>query len=58
MKHFWKDETGAVTVDWVVLTSATAFLAMGMIPPIRTAMYDMAVYIGETVAAYHLLMEE
>lgn len=31
LKFFFFDETGAVSVDWVVLTAATVGLAMGAI---------------------------
>jgi Flp pilus assembly pilin Flp len=47
--HFLKDETGAVTVDWVVLTSGVVVLAVIVMPPIQTAIVDMAEYIGDTV---------
>jgi Flp pilus assembly pilin Flp len=29
--HFLKDESGAVTVDWVVLTAATAGLGLAVV---------------------------
>jgi Flp pilus assembly pilin Flp len=47
--HFLKDETGAVTVDWVVLTSGVVVLAVIVMPPIQTAIVDLAEYIGDTV---------
>jgi Flp pilus assembly pilin Flp len=31
IKTFWKDETGAVAVDWVVLTAAIVGLGVGVI---------------------------
>lgn len=31
MKRFLRDESGAVTVDWVVLTAIVAFLVLGII---------------------------
>jgi Flp pilus assembly pilin Flp len=47
--HFLKDETGAVTVDWVVLTAGVVVLAVIVMPPIQTAIVDLAEYIGDTV---------
>ena len=37
IKHFRKDEDGAVTVDWVVLTAAVVGLAVAAIASIDTA---------------------
>jgi Flp pilus assembly pilin Flp len=48
-KRFLKDETGAVTVDWVVLTAGVVVLAVVVMPPIQTAVVEMAVMIGEQV---------
>jgi Flp pilus assembly pilin Flp len=55
-KRFLKDESGAVTVDWVVLTAGVAFLGLLAMAPIRTAVVSMAGYIGETVDEYHGLL--
>jgi len=55
--HFLKDETGAVTVDWVVLTSGVVILAVIVMPPIQTAIVDMAEYIGDTVTEYSDFLE-
>ncbi len=49
---FLNDETGAVTVDWVVLTAGVVVFAAIVMPPIQTAIVDMAKYIGETVTVY------
>lgn len=49
LKRFLKDESGAVTVDWVVLTSAVVLLAIVVMPPIAAAIGDMAVLIGDQV---------
>lgn len=35
LSEFWADESGAVTVDWVVLTAATVGLALVIYPAIR-----------------------
>ena len=49
LKRFLNDETGAVTVDWVVLTAGVVVLAIVVMPPIQTAVTDMAILIGEQV---------
>lgn len=36
IKNFRKDEEGAVTVDWVVLTAAIVGWALQALPPFRT----------------------
>jgi Flp pilus assembly pilin Flp len=56
-KRFLKDETGAVTVDWVVLTAGVVVLAVLVMPPIRLAVVSMAEYIGETIDEYHGLLD-
>ncbi len=55
-KSFLRDETGAVTVDWVVLTAGVLVLALLTMPPIKTAVVSMAAYIGDTVGEYHALL--
>ncbi len=57
-KNFLKDDTGAVTVDWVVLTAGVVVLAVVVMPPIQTAIVDMAIYIGDTVTEYHKFLKE
>jgi Flp pilus assembly pilin Flp len=49
IRRFLADDSGAVTVDWVVLTSGVVILAVVVMPPIQTAVVDMAVLIGEQV---------
>jgi Flp pilus assembly pilin Flp len=56
-KRFLKDETGAVTVDWVVLTAGVVVLAVLVMPPIQAAIVDIAVYIADTIAEYHKFLE-
>ena len=51
-KHFFSDETGAVTVDWVVLTAGVVVFAAIVLPPIQTAIVEMAIYIGDTIGVY------
>ena len=47
VRRFLRDETGAVTVDWVVLTSGVVILAIVVMPPIASAIGDMAVLIAD-----------
>ncbi|MBA3910196.1 MAG: hypothetical protein C0524_09990 [Rhodobacter sp.] len=56
-KLFLDDESGAVTVDWVVLTAGVVVLAVIVMPPIQTAIVDMAAYIGETVTEYRKFLQ-
>ena len=57
-KHFFQDETGAVTVDWVVLTSGLAILAVIAMTPLVQPISDMAAYIRDTIIEYHAFLEE
>jgi hypothetical protein len=56
-KQFFGDETGAVTVDWVVLTAGVVVFAVVVMPPIQTAIVDMAIYIGDTISEYSKFLE-
>jgi Flp pilus assembly pilin Flp len=47
-----KDESGAVTVDWVVLTTAAIAIAMLMYQVLASPISDMAQYIADTVVSY------
>jgi Flp pilus assembly pilin Flp len=42
LKQFLSDETGAVTVDWVVLTAAVVGLGIVVFNLIRPAVSDLA----------------
>ncbi|MDM7932856.1 hypothetical protein [Tabrizicola sp.] len=57
LKHFVTDETGAVTVDWVVLTAGVVILAVIVAPPIQRAVFENGEKIGDTVAEYKKFME-
>lgn len=57
LKRFASDETGAVTVDWVVLTAAVVILAVVVMPPIRTAVFELAAGIGDKVTEYGKFLE-
>ena len=46
MKKFAKDESGAVTVDWVVLTAAIVGIAIAVIAIIRTGVEATATEIN------------
>ncbi len=56
-KRFLDDESGAVTVDWVVLTAGVVVFAALVMPPIQTAIVNMAIYIGDTVGLYSSYMD-
>ncbi len=43
---FAREEDGAVTVDWVVLTAAICFVSVGIVAGIQTAVTDTATGIG------------
>ena len=46
INQFVKDEDGAVTVDWVVLTAAVVGLAVAGVAAVRTGVTDVAEGIG------------
>jgi len=55
--HFLKDETGAVTVDWVVLTAAIIGLSLAVIGTITNGALDKSNGLGtrlssQTLATY------
>ena len=55
--QFLEDESGAITVDWVVLTAGVVVFAAIVMPPIQAAIVDMAIYIRDTVAKYAEFLE-
>lgn len=57
LKRFLKDDAGAVTVDWVVLTAGVVMFAFFVLPPIRTALVALAGDIGETIGLYEQYLE-
>jgi Flp pilus assembly pilin Flp len=57
LRQFLADETGAVTVDWVVLTAGVVVFAVLVMPPIQTAIVNMAIYIGDTIAEYSKFLQ-
>ncbi len=48
-KRFKKDEDGAVTVDWVVLTAAIVGLGVAVIASVRSATTELGVRISEEI---------
>ncbi|SFL13839.1 hypothetical protein [Shimia haliotis] len=50
IKNFRKDETGAVTVDWVVLTAAVVGLAVAAYSAIETQTANLAGATADTLA--------
>jgi len=51
IKNFAKDESGAVTVDWVVLTAAIVGLGIVIINSVGTNTAELAREIGASVEA-------
>ncbi|MFY0596558.1 MAG: hypothetical protein JXQ85_09025 [Cognatishimia sp.] len=51
IKNFRKDEDGAVTVDWVVLTAAVVGLGVAAYAAIETQTTTLASDIAATIAA-------
>ena len=51
LNRFKKDEDGAVTVDWVVLTAAVVGLGLIVISAIRTPITNLANNIGQSMDA-------
>ena len=50
-KRFKKDEDGAVTVDWVVLTAAIVGLGVAVIASVRSATEDLGTRISQEIEA-------
>lgn len=51
LKSFWGEESGAVTVDWVVLTAGIVLLAVGVVVPIGMTVTDSSDDVGEYVGS-------
>ena len=49
LKVFAKDQDGAVTVDWVVLTAAIVGIALAVLVVIRSALNTTATEIGASI---------
>lgn len=50
LKNFKNDESGAVTVDWVVLTAAIVGLGLAVMTTVRTAVNAEATEIATELA--------
>ena len=50
MKSFARDEDGAVTVDWVVLTAAAVVLALGVIFTLETTTTGLTTRLATDMA--------
>ncbi|MFN3953616.1 MAG: Flp family type IVb pilin [Pararhodobacter sp.] len=46
IKHFHNDESGAVTVDWVVLTAAVVGLGIAVVATVRTGVGTLGTNIS------------
>jgi Flp pilus assembly pilin Flp len=57
INQFLKDDSGAVTVDWVVLTAAVVTLALILWPLINNAVGDVAIGIAGKVTEAGDLLE-
>jgi len=53
-KSFLSDESGAVTVDWVVLTAALVGLGLAVISVVSTGLEDLSGDIQDQLEADHV----
>ncbi len=49
LKNFVRNEDGAVTVDWVVLTAGIVLLGVGIVVPIGLTVTDSSDSVGAYV---------
>lgn len=54
IKTFARDEDGAVTVDWVVLTAAIVGLGLLVIASVRNGAVDIAGDIGKELTKFEV----
>lgn len=57
IKNFRKDEDGAVTVDWVVLTAAVVGLGVAAYSAIETETTELSADIAATIDAENVTAE-
>ncbi len=50
LRRFLIDETGSVTVDWVVLTAAIAALGLGVLTAVGTSMNGVTTEMNSDMA--------
>ncbi|CUI65054.1 hypothetical protein [Cognatishimia activa] len=58
IKNFRKDENGAVTVDWVVLTAAVVGLGVAAYSAIEGETNQLSADIAATIAAENVTADE
>ena len=58
LKRFAKDEDGAVTVDWVVLTAAIVGLGLIVMTAIRPGVSALATNIGDELSGWEVGVPE
>ena len=58
IKNFRKDEDGAVTVDWVVLTAAVVGLGVAAYSAIEQETNQLSADIAATIAAENVTADE
>jgi len=51
IKHFHNDESGAVTVDWVVLTAAIVGLGIAVVASVSTGVRGLGTSISGSLTA-------
>ena len=56
-KNFVKEESGAVTVDWVVLTAGIVGLGIGVIYSLANSSSNVASNISDQVAEIEVIAE-
>ncbi|PRY95619.1 hypothetical protein BCF33_1241 [Hasllibacter halocynthiae] len=57
LHRFLRDEDGAVTVDWVVLTAAVAFICIAVGLALRPALADLTGDTNGVMLAYDIETE-
>ncbi len=57
IKAFFRDETGAVTVDWVVLTAAIIGLGAAIGISVATSTVTLAGKVGDELSTGNALIE-
>jgi hypothetical protein len=55
---WWAEETGAVTVDWVVLTAALVGIGLAIVTLVGTAINDPAQGIAAFLTSYEVGWED
>jgi Flp pilus assembly pilin Flp len=56
IKKFNREEDGAVTVDWVVLTAAVVGLGVVALGTIRTQTTDLSDAIGDKISSHQSIL--